>query len=299
MTSKRFFGHISAAILGISAPIFGLGMASSAAAETLNIVTSIAPAQGLAIEIAGARHAPELLVPAGGDPHDFVLRPSQVRTLQNADIIVLMGNGMEPWWDSVAGQIDAATMVINLGELPEVAQHLLAMRDVSGQVDPHIWLDPAILEIAGTALAESFAARNEDGRADYLANRDAMAAALTEATGEITASMHALHDVELVMGHDSLQYFEHAFDLQFGGALTDGHGHEAGAHSVGEIGHIDGEACLVVDINESDDHGHTLLEGAPIVRVDPLGSGLLGETHFAASLLRNLADGLKDCAHHH
>ena len=50
---------------------------------------------------------PELLVPPGVDPHDFTLRPSQIRALQTADIIVLMGNGLEPWWDGVADKIGA------------------------------------------------------------------------------------------------------------------------------------------------------------------------------------------------
>ena len=271
-------------------------MAVPTLAEPLNIVTSITPVQGIVADISAGLQMPELLVPPGVDPHDFTLRPSQIRALQTADIIVLMGNGLEPWWDGVADQIGADTDVIVLGRLPLIGRRLLPMRGAQNAFDPHIWLDPDILQGLGLVLADVLAERDPAGRARYLANRAQMRSALAAARAEIDAQLAPLAPVQLVMGHDSMQYFETAFGLQFAGALSDGFGQDAGAQSLGAIAAMRGPACLVIDVNEANAQGLALMGDAPVVRLDPLGANLLESDNFSASLLRNLAAELRGCA---
>lgn len=296
MTIPRRFWLLKASFRGAFALLFASAIASPALAEPLKIVTSIAPVQGIVAELSAGRQAPELLVPPGADPHDFTLRPSQIRALQTADIIVLMGNGLEPWWADVADQIGAETDVIVLGRLPLIGRRLLPMRGEQGAFDPHIWLDPDILQSLGLVLADVLAERDPAGRARYLANRVQMRAELEAARAEITAQLAALAPVQLVMGHDSMQYFETAFGLQFAGALSDGFGQDAGAQSLGAIAAMRGPACLVVDVNEANAQGLALLGDAPVVRLDPLGANQLESNNFSANLLRNLAAELQGCA---
>jgi len=276
--------------------LFLIAFSSSAAAQDYQIVTSIAPIQGIVAEITEGRHVPVLLVPPGADPHEFALRPSQIRALQNADLIVLAGNGMEPWWDSVSGQISPQTLVLNLAALPQMAAFALPLRDNETLTDPHMWLSPDIARIWAAVIAEKL------GTADPMAE-DLYAQNLQALLRETDLAVLAAHEtlapvlpVQMVMGHDSLQYFEHAFGLQFGGAFSDGDGAEAGAMGVSEIAALSGPRCLVVDVNEAGAHGHAVLDDAPVVMVDPLGANLLGQPHFLGNLYTGLAMALAGCA---
>ena len=65
--------------------------ASTALADVPQVATDIAPVHGLVSRVMQGVGTPELIVPAGATPHDFALRPSQARALQNADLVVWMG----------------------------------------------------------------------------------------------------------------------------------------------------------------------------------------------------------------
>lgn len=66
-------------------------------AEVPQVVTDIAPVHALAAQVMDGVGAPELLVRPGQSPHSYALRPSQARALQEADLVVWVGEGLSPW----------------------------------------------------------------------------------------------------------------------------------------------------------------------------------------------------------
>ena len=42
------------------------------------------------------------LTPAGAEPHDLELRPSDVTTVKDAGVVLLMGHGFQPQLERVA-----------------------------------------------------------------------------------------------------------------------------------------------------------------------------------------------------
>lgn len=73
-----------------------LFLASPLCAEVPNVVTDIAPVQGLAASVMGDLGAPGLLVPQGASPHDHALTPSEARSLQDADLVIWIGSELTP-----------------------------------------------------------------------------------------------------------------------------------------------------------------------------------------------------------
>ena len=79
---------------------FGLWMmvwGLPAAAEAPKVVVDIAPVHALVTMVMGDVGAPVLLLPKGGDAHDFQLRPSQAANLDAADVVIWVGPEMSPW----------------------------------------------------------------------------------------------------------------------------------------------------------------------------------------------------------
>lgn len=76
----------------------GAGVAGKAEASDkpdLNIVATIRPVHSLLSLVAGDRLEPALLMDRGGSAHHFSLRPSQAALLQDADLVVRIGPGLE------------------------------------------------------------------------------------------------------------------------------------------------------------------------------------------------------------
>ena len=80
--------------------------------------------------LAGTAISVTCLIPPGGDPHGYRLKPSDRQALSKADLVVHVGFNLTP----SAKQISVSAPVVAVGEL--------ALPSYRGN-DPHVWHDPA------------------------------------------------------------------------------------------------------------------------------------------------------------
>lgn len=71
-------------------------VALPAQAEPPDVVTDILPVHSLVAAVMDGLGAPKLLIDGSTSPHDFAMRPSQAAALQNADIVIWMGEELTP-----------------------------------------------------------------------------------------------------------------------------------------------------------------------------------------------------------
>ena len=71
-----------------------------ALADVPNVMTDIAPIHSLTAQVMGDLGTPDLLLPPGADPHDFALRPSDAAALDDADLVIWVGEALTPWLES-------------------------------------------------------------------------------------------------------------------------------------------------------------------------------------------------------
>ncbi len=113
---KKFYLFIAAAfflpaLLTACAPP-GAGKGQKNPDERLNVVTTLFPYYDFARQIAGDSIRLTLVVPAGMDSHSFEPTPADMRTIQNADILICNGGAMEHWLEEVLDSIDTADMTV-------------------------------------------------------------------------------------------------------------------------------------------------------------------------------------------
>ncbi len=96
----------------ISAAFAASLVAFSAQADAPKVVTDIAPIQALVSRVMAGVGTSEQLLPANVSPHDYAMRPSEARALQNADLVIWVGAELTPMLEesieTLAG--DAATL---------------------------------------------------------------------------------------------------------------------------------------------------------------------------------------------
>ena len=71
-----------------------LSFITSAKAE-VKVVTSIKPIHSLVSYVMDGVGAPDLIVDGFNSPHNFQLKPSHAKMLENADIIFWIGEGLD------------------------------------------------------------------------------------------------------------------------------------------------------------------------------------------------------------
>lgn len=189
----------------------------AAPSETLRIMATTSIVADVVSNIVGDGAEVSVLIPPGGDPHEFQLSAKQVAELRNVDLVVAIGLGLEP---SIADALDDAAMdgtrVLELG--PSVNPRSLP----DGSPDPHVWLDPVRMIDATRLIADTLFAL--DPGSDWSANAEIYATWLAETDATIAALIATLtlDQRKLVTNHQSFGYFADRYGLEVVGVIIPG-----------------------------------------------------------------------------
>lgn len=75
--------------------IFTFFFSSQLMAKEFNVVTSVKPLQLIVQELTQGVTTPHVLLPAGASPHDYALKPSDVKKIHDADLVIWVGPELE------------------------------------------------------------------------------------------------------------------------------------------------------------------------------------------------------------
>ncbi|KLU55025.1 hypothetical protein EL84_23310 [Paenibacillus sp. VT-400] len=77
----------------------------------LNVQVSFYPMYEFTKNVAGDLADVHTLVPAGTEPHDWEPTPQDIASIEEADVLVYNGAGMESWIDQVTGSLSNASLI--------------------------------------------------------------------------------------------------------------------------------------------------------------------------------------------
>ncbi len=161
------------------------------AAWALNVVATTASMGMLAREVGGAAVKVSVLAAPDRDPHMLQAKPSMMRALRDADLVVAVGAELELGWLPAAingaanprilpgrdGYFEAAAQVLLL-EGGQVADR--AHGDVHPAGNPHVNLDPTRMAAVARALAERMTKLAPAQAATFRAGAQRFAAAVEQ-----------------------------------------------------------------------------------------------------------------------
>jgi zinc/manganese transport system substrate-binding protein len=150
----------------------------ASALAALDVVTSSSSTGALVREVAGEQVNLTILAPPDRDLHHLQARPSMIRALRGADLVVALGADIEVGWLPLAITQSANPKIQpgKAGYFEAAAQ--VALLDVGGPADralgdvhptgnPHVNMDPVRMAQVAMALAERLAAFDSEHAADY------------------------------------------------------------------------------------------------------------------------------------
>ncbi|MBX2884808.1 MAG: zinc ABC transporter substrate-binding protein [Granulosicoccus sp.] len=298
----------------------GVWCVSLGAISAPKVVVTIAPVHSLVAAVMQNVADPELLFPAARTPHGVGLKPSQVRTLVEADLAILVDPQFER---SVIKAVQRnqgdgrATGVITLSEVQGI--HLLSGRNIAldikrvtdnhthghhdhpaeGELDPHLWLSTENASAIVSAVATHLMRLDPSNAATYQSNAQSLQDELNSMRSTISSLLQDLQGNWLFF-HDAYQYFEQEFNLTPMATVTVDPERQVSGKRLRNLAHLveTGElSCIYIEPQLRSNLVDRLVEETEIrvLTIDPLGSGLKPGPRLWFELMNNLADRLAAC----
>ena len=277
------------------------------------MVASLKPLGFIASAIADGVTDTEVLLPDGASEHDYSLRPSDVKRLQGADLVVWIGPEMEAFMEKSVKNIPNAKQV-TIAQLNDVKPLLIKGADDDdddhghndagseksdehhhhGDYNMHLWLSPEIARASAVAIHEKLVELMPQSRAKLDANLKDFEAQ------QVGNELAPLKGKGYFVFHDAYGYYEKHYGLTPLGHFTVNPEIQPGAQRLHEIRTqlVEQKAtCVFAEpqfrpaVVEAVARGTSVRMGT----LDPLGTNIkLGKTSYSA-FLNQLANQYASC----
>lgn len=207
------------------------------------VVASIKPLGFIAAAISEGITPVEVLLPDGASEHDYALRPSDVKRIKNADLVIWVGPEMEAFLTKPAAALPASRN-LEIAALPAVKSQLIRGgededeheeghasdksedQDSShthhhhGEYNMHLWMSPKIAQESAVAIHGKLLELMPESKAKLDANLQQFEAALAETDKHIGAQLAPVRNKGYFVFHDAYSYFEKHYGLSPAGHFT-------------------------------------------------------------------------------
>lgn len=176
------------------------------------VLTTFTVLADMAANVAGEHLRVESITKAGAEIHGYEPTPGDLRTAEQAELILDNGLGLESWFAKFVERVPAPHKVVSAGVEP------VYIRDdaYAGKANPHAWMSPVVAETYVQNIADAFVELDPANTDDYRANAVAYIGQLREVGAELDADLSALPERQraLVTCEGAFGYLARDFDLQ-------------------------------------------------------------------------------------
>jgi len=295
----------------------------------IKVVTSIKPIHSITSYIMDGVGSPDLIVDGYNSPHNFQLKPSHAKMLQNADLVIFVGEGIEEFLEkpleSIAKDAKKFALLEQSGfkKLKFREKNIFEEHDDHddhdkkakkkddhddhghddhghghGEYDPHIWLDPINAKAMIKKITKLLSKMDKENSSTYKSNSKKAIKEIDMMVKEIKSEMNK--DLKFVVFHDAYQYFENRFDISVLGALTVNTDVLPGAEQLSEIREViehENVNCIFSEPQFNPDIINAIAMDTNVKTgiLDPLGATLEPGKDLYFDLIRNISKSFKGC----
>ena len=304
---------------------------NSTVSADVKVVTSIKPIHSLASYVMGGVGKPNVIVDGYNSPHGFSLKPSHAKMIENADLIIWVGEDLEAFLEKPLDSIAKKATKVELMDLKGIKKLKFREKNIfeghddhghkkdkhddhghkkdkhddhgheghaHGEHDPHIWLDPMNARVIIKEITNQLVKLDSTNAAKYKANSKDAIADIDALTKSIKKDLNK--NSRVVVFHDAYQYFENRFGIKVLGALTVNTDVLPGAEQLAEIREViehEKVNCIFSEPQFNPSIIKTIAKDTNIKTgvLDPLGATLDKGKGMYSELLKNMSSSFKGC----
>ena len=314
--------------------IAAVSSAATFADEKPLIVSTIRPIQALTVAITGDYAETQQLIPDYASPHHYSLKPSEVRLLNKADLVIRIDDHLETFLEKSLGDI-APEKLVTLSSIKtltllsaehhdhdetheeesheehaheehahEDEHHHDEEHDESEldkeSTDYHLWLSPKNAELMAEYIRDRVIAVDPTNEATYTSNTQALIAAIKQSEEEIQKTLSTVKDTPFLVMHDAWQYFTNYFQLKQLDSITLQERLKPSAKAIREARQTIADSnvrCIVTERGFKLKTLRVLTEDMPVntTEIDPMGRHITLSEQAYPALLDYTAKQLVEC----
>lgn len=210
---------------------YAAGTEDTSSEKKLNVMASFYPMYDFAKKVGGDKVEVTNMVPAGTEPHDWEPAATDVKNLEEADIFIYNGAGMEHWTEDVLGALDnkelkvveasrGLTLLEGKEEDEEETEDSSSDSDASDEstdseitYDPHVWLDPLNAKAEMENIKNAFVEADPDDKDYYEQNYETYAEKFDQLDKEYKDGLADTKSKDLITSHEAFGYLCQAYGL--------------------------------------------------------------------------------------
>jgi zinc transport system substrate-binding protein len=252
---------------------------------------------------------PQLLLESSDSAHTFHLKPSQLKLLSNADLVITIGDGFETGLKKTLGNIKDGSHIVT-SEIDGL--YLYHFRNVDtneidkneknehSDIDLHLWLDIDNMEKTAQYINEQLIKIDPNNSDTYESNLVKIYSRLNKLKSELQQQLATFKSERYAIYSDTLQYFEKSFHFQKPIIITPYHGARLSIHRTLEARNKMKDLkikCLLYGPENTPKKLNVLSEDLPIkaLRIDILGAKLDAGSDQYFNLMKGLSSQLVEC----
>ena len=277
------------------------------------IVASVKPLHSLVSAVTQGTHKVSLLIEGSMSPHNFALKPSHAKLLNNAKIVFYIDNQLESALKRTVIGLPTSIRVVTVSKTKQL--NLLPARSGGnweedghdhhhhhdhGSNDVHFWLDPnnAIQIVKGIVRELSIVYPKNINL--YKKNAKNIIKQIKSTDLSIKSMLVPIANKPYIVFHDAYQYFEKAYGLNAVGSIMLDPELPPSAKRIIQIRSkikLTNASCVFKEPQFRAKIVNTVIEdtNAQVGTLDPLGADLTSGPNMYLELLKSIASNLKTC----
>ncbi|ELL0571453.1 zinc ABC transporter substrate-binding protein ZnuA [Vibrio fluvialis] len=280
---------------------------ASCSAWASDILTSIKPIQMITHELTAEVSEPDVLLSANASPHDYALRPSDVKRIHQASLVIWFGPDLEPFLEKV---LSSHQNVLTLSSIPDLNLRAYSAEELEhghddghhhhGTHDPHFWLGIEQAKQVAAAIAQRLSETDPEHAKQYASNLERFLQQADETDSAIRTQLAGVKSVPYYVFHDAYDYFEQRYGLNNLGHFTVSPDRKPGAKTLIAIRKSLAEnqaKCVFSEPQFQPAVIETVVRGshAHIGVLDPLGTQVPVKAGSYFAFLHQLSDSYAQC----
>jgi zinc transport system substrate-binding protein len=191
------------------------------AVSSAAMITTIKPLTLIANEVTRGIEQPQQLLTDGISAHDYALRPSERLRIQQAELVIWVGNSHETFLRSLLKNNSNNVSLETLSTSKRLTwRNLETNLSQANTLDSHLWLSPDNAIALAYAIADARGKQRPKDAAKYQQNALTFAKNLKASLQPIQAKFAKLPQRQYIAYHDAYQYLEASFGLQYRGSIS-------------------------------------------------------------------------------
>ena len=217
---------ILASILAMS--VFASGCSKKAESnvdnDKLTVYTTVFPVYDFVRNIGQDKVNLNYIIPPGVEPHDYEITPKVLKDIQNADLLIKNGLGIDSFVDKIESESDLKIITASEGITPltyDEEEHNhdhdheeeISDEHNHGEYDPHVWLDIDLAIKECTNIKNALIESDEENKEYYEENYNNYIKELEDLNIIYNKELKNISKSDIIVSHDAYGYLCNKYDI--------------------------------------------------------------------------------------